>query len=99
MICNNCRREITDSTLTKCPYCGSVNLVNIENTSLEVVKDSSVSNFQTFAITAEQLKKIGYKDGSTYLALSVWTNGDTNPGQGGRVHLWLDDISYYKTEA
>ena len=61
---------------------------------VEVVKDSSVSNFQTFAITAEQLKKIGYKDGSTYLALSVWTNGDTNPGQGGRVHLWLDDISY-----
>ena len=24
MICNNCRRKITDSTLTKCPYCGSV---------------------------------------------------------------------------
>ena len=42
MICNNCRREITDNTLTKCPYCGSVNLIPkeiIENTSEEVVKE------------------------------------------------------------
>ena len=40
MICNNCNREVTDPTLTKCPYCGSVNLINVENTSdVEVVKE------------------------------------------------------------
>lgn len=42
MICNNCRREITDSTLTKCPYCGSVNLINEENTSEVKEKDYTV---------------------------------------------------------
>lgn len=46
MICNNCNREVTDSTLTKCPYCGSVNLVNIENTSdVEVVKEKDYTVF------------------------------------------------------
>ena len=63
-------------------------------TYVEVVKDANVANFQTLTVTSEQLKSIGYKDGSTYLTVSVWTNGDTLPGQGGRVHLWLDNIKY-----
>ena len=42
MICNNCRRDITDTTLTKCPYCGSVNLINEENTSEVKEKDYTI---------------------------------------------------------
>ncbi len=65
---------------------------------VEVVKDETATNFQTLRITAEQLKSIGYEDGVNYITVSVWTDGDTIPGQGGRLHLWLDDISYYKSE-
>ena len=65
---------------------------------MTVVKDSTVQNFQTYTITSEQLKALGYKDGTTYITISIRTNGDTLPGAGGRVQLWLDDICYYKEE-
>ena len=66
--------------------------------AMTVVKDSTVQNFQTYTITSEQLKALGYKDGTTYITISIRTNGDTLPGAGGRVQLWLDDICYYKEE-
>ena len=62
---------------------------------VQVVVDSSITNFQTLTLTKEQLGTLGYQDGATYLTLSVWTNGDTLPGQGGSLLLYLDDISYY----
>ena len=44
MICNNCRREITDETLIKCPYCGSVNLINVDNTSdVNIKKEKDIT--------------------------------------------------------
>ncbi len=60
-----------------------------------VTEDSNKTNFQEFRITAEQLIALGYSEESTYLTLSVYANGDTNPGGTGAVKLWLDDVSYY----
>ncbi len=67
-------------------------------TAMAVTMDANVENFQTFTITAEQLKALGYEEGTNYITVCVRTTGDTAPGTGGRLHLWLDDISYYKEE-
>lgn len=62
----------------------------------EAIKDTTKTNFQTLTLTVDQLKELGYEDGMTYLTLSVWTNEDSNPGQGGSLYMLLGDISYCK---
>lgn len=75
MICNNCRREVTDTTLTKCPYCGSVNLIsNVENTSVEQVKEKdytviiivvlliAVGGLVAFMVTSTNNKKFYFDE-------------------------------------
>jgi transposase-like protein len=64
--CGNCREEILQKDPNKCPYCGSTNLVSIEDVVPEVLAE------------IEKLKKAGkYEDAALkYEELGMWDKAE-----------------------